>query len=84
MEDYEENGALVPFADFGTVTFTGCSAGTSSESLGTSGSTIIEIVSLEQIQIPDDGLIFLQENSNGQVLTDVTVPSSSEVQVVYE
>ena len=43
VEDYEENGGLVPFANFGTVTFTSASAGKSSGSSGPSGATIIDI-----------------------------------------
>jgi hypothetical protein len=43
VEDYEENGSLVQFADFGTVTFTGCSATDSGKTVGTSGATIIDI-----------------------------------------
>lgn len=43
VEDYEEGGGLVPFADFGTVTFTGASATTGSGSVGPSGATLIDI-----------------------------------------
>ena len=44
VEDFEENSSLVPFANFGTVTFTGAKATTSSGStIGPSGSTIIDI-----------------------------------------
>ncbi|KAG6853657.1 hypothetical protein C0991_002549 [Blastosporella zonata] len=44
VEDYEEGSSLVPFADFGTVTFTGASATTNSgTSVGPSGSTLIDI-----------------------------------------
>ncbi|KAH9921359.1 peptidase A4 family-domain-containing protein [Fomitopsis serialis] len=43
VEDYEENGALVPLANFGTVTFTGAAATTSSGSVGPSGATLIDI-----------------------------------------
>jgi hypothetical protein len=67
VEDYDEGGSQVAFADFGTVLFTNAAAGTSSQTVDTSGATIIEL-----------------ENSNGQVLTDVTVPSPSEVSIVYE
>lgn len=42
VEDFY-SGGLVPFADFGTVTFTGASASTSSGSVGPSGATIIDI-----------------------------------------
>ncbi|KAH8903593.1 hypothetical protein BR93DRAFT_947244 [Coniochaeta sp. PMI_546] len=44
VEDFEENGALVPFANFGTVTFTGASVTTTSGStLGVSGAQILDI-----------------------------------------
>ncbi|KAF8184452.1 glutamic protease [Pholiota molesta] len=43
VEDFEENGSLVPFADFGTVTFTGASASTASSSVGVTGATILDI-----------------------------------------
>lgn len=43
VEDFEENNALVTFADFGSVAFTGASATTSSGSVGVSGATIIDI-----------------------------------------
>ncbi|KAJ8462254.1 hypothetical protein ONZ51_g11015 [Trametes cubensis] len=44
VEDYSVNGGLVPFANFGTVTFTGASAETGSGTVGPSGATIIDIV----------------------------------------
>ncbi|KAI0325224.1 acid proteinase [Cubamyces sp. BRFM 1775] len=43
VEDYDENGAMVPLANFGTVTFTGASAGTSSGTVGPAGATIINM-----------------------------------------
>ncbi|KAJ3346016.1 hypothetical protein HDU83_003512 [Entophlyctis luteolus] len=43
VEDFEENGGLVEFADFGKVTFSSASATTSSGSVGPSGATIIDI-----------------------------------------
>ncbi len=43
VEDFEENGGLVPFANFGTVTFTGASATTNSGTVGPSGADIIDI-----------------------------------------
>ncbi|KAH9834761.1 peptidase A4 family-domain-containing protein [Rhodofomes roseus] len=43
VEDYEEGSSLVPFANFGTVTFSGASASTGSGSTGPSGATIIDI-----------------------------------------
>ncbi|KAL9107937.1 MAG: hypothetical protein Q9227_007259 [Pyrenula ochraceoflavens] len=66
VEDFESGNSLVPFANFGTVLFTGASASTSSSTEGTSGATIIEI-----------------QNSSRQTITDVTIPSNSEVQVQY-
>ncbi|KAH9834825.1 peptidase A4 family-domain-containing protein [Rhodofomes roseus] len=43
VEDYEENGSLVPLADFGTVTFTSASATTTSGSVGPDDATLIDI-----------------------------------------
>lgn len=44
VEDFESGGALVPFANFGTVTFTGASATlVSGGTTGPSGSTLIDI-----------------------------------------
>lgn len=44
VEDFEQNGSLVPFANFGTVTFAGASAGTSTGgTVGVSGATLIDI-----------------------------------------
>ncbi|MCJ1395126.1 hypothetical protein MMC18_008007 [Xylographa bjoerkii] len=43
VEDFEEGGSLVALSNFGTVTFTDCVAKTSSEKLGLSGATIIDI-----------------------------------------
>ena len=44
VEDFEEDGQLVPRANWGTVTFTGASAGTPSGSVGPeSGATIINM-----------------------------------------
>lgn len=45
VEDFEENGSLVNFADFSSVTFSGAVAKTASESLGPSSGTIIDIES---------------------------------------
>jgi len=65
VEDYESGSSLVKFADFGTVTFTGCSATDGSGTVGTTGATVIDI------------------EQNGKVLTDCSVPSSSEVSCTY-
>jgi len=44
VEDFEEGGSLVPFANFGTVTFTGASAGLiGGGSVGPSGASILDI-----------------------------------------
>ncbi|KAJ9165769.1 Acid proteinase [Coniochaeta hoffmannii] len=44
VEDFEENGSLVPFANFGTVTFTSASVTTTGGStLGVSGAEILDI-----------------------------------------
>jgi len=43
VEDFEENGSLVPFANFGTVVFSSASASTNTETVGASGAQIIEI-----------------------------------------
>ena len=43
VEDFEEGSSLVPFANFGSVTFTGASASTGSSSVGPSGANIIDI-----------------------------------------
>ena len=45
VEDFEEGSSLVPFANFGTITFTGCSATTNS---GTTGLTGADTVDIEQ------------------------------------
>ncbi|KKY20475.1 putative glutamic protease eqolisin [Phaeomoniella chlamydospora] len=43
VEDFSENNSLVPFADFGTVTFTDAYATTSSGTVGVSGGSILDI-----------------------------------------
>ncbi|ROV95943.1 hypothetical protein VMCG_07942 [Cytospora schulzeri] len=43
VEDFSEGYSLVPFADFGTVTFTGATATGSSGTVGPSGATLIDI-----------------------------------------
>lgn len=43
VEDFSEGYSLVPFADFGTVTFTGATAKGSSGTVGPSGATLIDI-----------------------------------------
>ncbi|KAL1596574.1 hypothetical protein SLS60_009222 [Paraconiothyrium brasiliense] len=43
VEDFSSGNSLVPFANFGTVTFTGASATTSSGTVGVSGAEILDI-----------------------------------------
>jgi len=43
VEDFEENGSLVTFANFGTVTFTDATAGYTGGSEGSSGATLLDI-----------------------------------------
>ena len=44
VEDFSSGGGLVPFANFGSVTFTGAAATTNSgSSVGPSGATLIDI-----------------------------------------
>lgn len=43
VEDFEESGGLVSFANFGTVTFSSASAVKSGTTVGLSGATIIDI-----------------------------------------
>lgn len=49
VEDFESNGALVPFANFGTVTFTSASAVKSGTTVGVTGATIIDIRQNNQV-----------------------------------
>jgi hypothetical protein len=67
VEDFEEGGSLVSFANFGTVDFTSATAGASDGStVGTTGADLIDI-----------------EDSSGNVLTSASTPSDSEVVVQY-
>ncbi|TVY41451.1 Aspergillopepsin [Lachnellula subtilissima] len=43
VEDFEENGSLVTFADFGAVTFTDATAGYTGGSEGSSGASLLDI-----------------------------------------
>jgi len=43
VEDFEQSGSLVPFANFGTVTFSGASATKSGTSVGVTGATVFDI-----------------------------------------
>lgn len=45
VEDFEENSSLVPFANFGTVTFSSASATDGSKRVGPSGATLMDIKS---------------------------------------
>ena len=49
MEDFDEGGSEVSFADFGTVTFSSCAANTASETLTASGATAIDIKQSEEV-----------------------------------
>ena len=66
VEDFSSGGGLVPFANFGQVTFTGCSAQAGGDTVGTGGATILDIT------------------QNGAVLTSVSIPDGSTVQVQYQ
>jgi len=67
VEDFEEGGSLVNFADFTPVTFTGAVATTNS---GT------------QVPITN-GAVFEIESENGQVLTTASILSSSSLRVSH-
>lgn len=43
VEDFEEGGSLVSFADYGSVDFTACTATQSGSSVDTSGASIIDM-----------------------------------------
>lgn len=43
VEDFEENSSLVPFANFGTVTFSSAEATDGSSTVGPSGATVMDI-----------------------------------------
>lgn len=66
VEDFEENDALIAFADFGNITFTDCVASTSSSSEGVTDATVMDI-----------------ENTDNEVLTDVTLISDTSFEVSY-
>ncbi|KAI9731216.1 MAG: hypothetical protein M1834_005409 [Cirrosporium novae-zelandiae] len=71
VEDFEENDELVAFADFGTVTFTGCVAtDADSSTFGLDDAEVIEIVSTS--------------GRSTTILTDVEIISDTELQVTYE
>jgi hypothetical protein len=61
VEDFESGGSLVPFANFGTVTFTGASAKTASGSVGP-GSAIL-------IDIQQNGKVLTQSSVSGSSVT---------------
>jgi hypothetical protein len=60
VEDFESNGQLVPFADFGTVTFTSAEATDDGKTVGPSGATIIDIKQgnsvLTDVSVTDDSV----------------------------
>lgn len=49
VEDFESNGSLVSFADFGTVTFTNAEATSNGRTVGPSGATIMDIRQNDQV-----------------------------------
>lgn len=49
VEDFSLNGGLVPFVDFGTVTFTGAQATSGGSVFGPSGAALIEILQKHKI-----------------------------------
>lgn len=49
VEDFESNNSLVPFANFGTVTFSGAEATDGGSTVGPSGATIMDIKQNNQI-----------------------------------
>lgn len=57
VEDFEENDALIAFADFGNVTFTDCVASTSASSEGVSSATVMDIESTSNEVLTDVSLI---------------------------
>ena len=67
VEDFDENGSQVAFTDFGSVSFTNALAQTAQGS--TLGTDGADI-----IEIVDD---------NNNVITQVSIPNSAEVDVVY-
>ena len=67
VEDYSSGGSLVPFANFGSVEFSSCSATTASGSaVDASGSQLIDL-----------------KSSSGKIITSVSEPSGSQVLVKY-
>lgn len=67
VEDYTSGSSLVELADWGTVTFTDSSAGTTSgTSVGLTGATVIDL-----------------ESSSGKVISSVDIESASEVKITY-
>lgn len=61
VEDFEEDDSLVPFADFGTVTFSSASATSGSKSVGPEDATIIDIESgstvLTSVSVTDSTVV---------------------------
>jgi hypothetical protein len=49
VEDFEENNSLVPFANFGTVTFSSAEATDGSSTVGPSGATLMDIEQNNQV-----------------------------------
>ena len=75
VEDFNEadTGAMIPFANFHSVTFTGASAVASNNATGA-----------YETVYPNAGNVVVQVIAqNGQVLTDTTFPGTNEVEVTY-
>ncbi|KAJ4483556.1 glutamic protease [Lentinula aciculospora] len=61
VEDFEQNGNLVAFANFGTVTFTGASASTSSETVAPNTGI--------KVNIKQNGKVLTSTNSTSNTIT---------------
>lgn len=61
VEDFSSNGGLVPFANFGTVTFTGASATGSSGTVTPAGASILDI--------KQNGQVLTSVSSSGSSVT---------------
>lgn len=57
VEDFEEDDALISFADFGNVTFTDCVAYTYSSSEGVTDATVMDIENTDNVVLTDVTLI---------------------------
>ncbi|KAJ5211582.1 Aspergillopepsin-2 [Penicillium cinerascens] len=62
VEDFEEGGSLVPFANFGAVTFSGAEAMDGGSTVGTDGATIVDIQS-------SSGQVLTSSSASGNSVT---------------